>query len=246
MQGNQTEKYTLLYGRLSNEDKREGTSLSIQHQEEMLRDYAEKHGFRNPLFLYDDGVSGTKTNRPGFQKVLAMIREGQAATLIVTDLPRLYRNQSEANNLLEIVFPALGVRFIAITNNYDSATNTESDEDLAMFSNLFNEWYPRQTSRKINAVIQHKAEKGVRIASIPPYGYQKAPVDKFKIIPDPERRKRCGTSSACVPLVWGRNRLPSVWNGKKCLYLQNTPTASLGATIPAETRIFPIGGRIAA
>ena len=190
MQGNQTEKYTLLYGRLSNEDKREGTSLSIQHQEEMLRDYAEKQGFRNPLFLYDDGVSGTKTNRPGFQKVLAMIREGQAATLIVTDLTRLYRNQSEANNLLEIVFPALGVRFIAITNNYDSATNTESDEDLAMFSNLFNEWYPRQTSRKINAVIQHKAEKGVRIASIPPYGYQKDPADKFKIIPDPEAAEK--------------------------------------------------------
>jgi site-specific DNA recombinase len=190
MQGNQTEKYTLLYGRLSNEDKREGTSLSIQHQEEMLRAYAEKHGFRNPLFLYDDGVSGTKTNRPGFQKVLAMIRDGQAATLIVTDLTRLYRNQSEANNLLEIVFPALGVRFIAITNNYDSATNTESDEDLAMFSNLFNEWYPRQTSRKINAVIQHKAEKGVRIASIPPYGYQKDPADKFKIIPDPEAAEK--------------------------------------------------------
>ena len=185
-QGNQTEKYTLLYGRLSNEDKREGTSLSIQHQEEMLRDYAAKQGFCNPLFLYDDGVSGTKTNRPGFQRVLAMIREGQAATLIVTDLTRLYRNQSEANNLLEIVFPALGVRFIAITNNYDSATNTESDEDLAMFSNLFNEWYPRQTSRKINAVIQHKAEKGVRIASIPPYGYQKDPAERFKIIPDPE------------------------------------------------------------
>lgn len=92
MQGNQIEKCTLLYGRLSNEDKWEGTSLSIQHQEEMLRDYAEKHGFRNPLFLYDDGVSEIKTNRPGFQKVLAMIRDGQAATLIVTDLTRLYRN----------------------------------------------------------------------------------------------------------------------------------------------------------
>lgn len=186
MQGNQTEKYTLLYGRLSVEDKREGTSLSIQNQEEMLRDYAERNGFENPLFLYDDGVSGTKTNRHGFQKVLTLIREGKAAVLIVTDLTRLYRNQSEANNLLEIVFPALGVRFIAITNNYDSATNTESDEDLAMFSNLFNEWYPRQTSRKINAVIQHKAKKGVRIASIPPYGYQKDPQDKFKIVPDPE------------------------------------------------------------
>lgn len=134
----------------------------------MLRDYAAKNGFQNPMFLFDDGVSGTKTNRPGFQKVLALIRKEQAAVLIVTDLTCLCRNQSGANNLLEIVFPALGVRFIAITNNYDSATNTESDEDLAMFSNLFNEWYPRRTSRKINAVIQHKAEKGVRIASIPP------------------------------------------------------------------------------
>lgn len=193
MQGNQTEKYTLLYGRLSNEDKREGTSLSIE--EDMLRDYAAKNGFQNPLFLYDDGVSGTKTNRPGFQKVLALIREGQAAALIVTDLTR----QSEANNLLEIVFPALGVRFIAITNNYDSATNTESDEDLAMFSNLFNEWYPRQPSRKINAVIQHKAEKGVRIATIPPYGYQKDPKDKFKIICDPEAAEHvCHIFSLCA------------------------------------------------
>lgn len=229
-QGNQTEKYTLLYGRLSNEDSRESTSLSIQHQEEMLRDYAAKQGFSNVLFLYDDGISGTKTNRPGFQKVMAIIREGQAATLIVTDLTRLYRNQSEANNLLEIVFPALGVRSIAITNNYDSATNTESDEDLAMFSNLFNEWYPRQTSRKINAVIQHKAEKGVRIASISPYGYQKDPADRFKIIPDPGGG---GTGAAYLPPVrfghgagadckaagTGKNtcayriRLPQVWAG---------------------------------
>ncbi|WP_353963372.1 recombinase family protein [Solibaculum intestinale] len=69
----------MLYGRLSNEDSREGTSLSIQHQEEMLRDYAAKQGFCNPLFLYDDGVSGIKSNYPGFQKVLAMIRDGQAA-----------------------------------------------------------------------------------------------------------------------------------------------------------------------
>ena len=219
MQGNQTEKYTLLYGRLSNEDKREGTSLSIQHQEEMLRDYAAKQGFSNVLFLYDDGISGTKTNRPGFQRVLAMIREGQAATLIVTDLTRLYRNQSEANNLLEIVFPALGVRFIAITNNYDSATNTESDEDLAMFSNLFNEWYPRQTSRKINAVIQHKAEKGVRIASIPPYGYQKDPADRFKIIPDPVSYTHL-PSGQCSGYTVNRPVLPSVpaaciWAGER-------------------------------
>lgn len=148
----------------------------------------------------------------------------------MTDLTRLYRNQSEANNLLEIVFPALGVRFIAITNNYDSATNTESDEDLAMFSNLFNEWYPGQTSRKINAVIQHKAEKGVRIASISPYGYQKDPADRFKIIPDPGGG---GTGAAYLPPVCFRHgagtdckasgtgkgacangiRLPQVWRG---------------------------------
>ncbi len=157
-----------------------------------------------------------------------MIRDGQAVTLIVTDLTRLYRNQSEANNLLEIVFPALGVRFIAITNNYDSATNTESDEDLAMFSNLFNEWYPRQTSRKMNAVIQHKAEKGVRIASIPPYGYQKDPADKFKIIPDPEAaekvryifpsvRFRHGAGTDCQASGTGKGacthgiHLPQVW-----------------------------------
>lgn len=159
-------------------------------------------------------------------------------------MPRLYRNQSEANNLLEIVFPALGVRFIAITNNYDSATNTESDEDLAMFSNLFNEWYPRQTSRKINAVIQHKAEKGVRIASIPPLRLPERPGGQVQNHSRPlRRRNRCGISSICVLLAWGRSRLQSVWNGKRCLCQRNTPTASLDATIPAATRTFPIGGR---
>lgn len=186
MTGNQEEKYKILYARLSEEDAKAGRSVSIENQQGMLRAHAEKLQMHNLLFLYDDGITGTTDDRPAFQQALQMIFNGEADVLIVTDLSRLSRNQSFANNLMEVTLPSFKVRLISINEGYDSATNTPADEDLAMFLNLFNEYYPRMTSRKINAVIQMKAEAGVRIATIPPYGYQKDPENQFKIIPDPE------------------------------------------------------------
>lgn len=186
MTGNQEDKYTILYGRLSDEDARSGRSLSIENQEKMLRAHAEKLNLPNPLFLYDDGITGTMDKRPGFQEALRMISSGEAGALIVTDLSRLYRNQASANNLMEVTLPQRKVRLISINDGYDSDTNTYTDEDLAMFLNLFNEYYPRVTSRKVNGVIHMKAEAGTRIGTIPPYGYQKHPTEKFKIVPDPE------------------------------------------------------------
>lgn len=183
------QKYTILYARLSEEDARQGKSLSIEHQEKMLRDRATEENLSNVLFLFDDGITGVKTDRENFTKVMSMISNGEVSTLIVTDLGRLYRNQDRANHLMEILFPSLGVRFISILEHYDTKTNTPSDEDMAMFTNFFNEFYPRQTSRKINAVNAMKAKNGVRLASIPPFGYQKDPDDNLKIIPDPEAAK---------------------------------------------------------
>ena len=185
MTGNQEEKLTILYARLSEEDARAGRSVSIENQEGMLRAHAEKLQLHNVLFLYDDGITGTTDNRPSFQQALRLIFSGEADVLMVTDLSRLSRNQSFSNDLMEVTLPSLKVRLISINEGYDSATNTPADDDLAMFLNLFNEYYPRMTSRKINAVNLMKAEAGVRIATIPPYGYQKDPENKFKIIPDP-------------------------------------------------------------
>lgn len=185
MTGNQKEKHKILYARLSEEDARAGRSVSIENQEGMLRAHAEKLQLKNLLFLYDDGITGTTDNRPAFQQAIQMFSRREADVLMVTDLSRLSRNQSFANDLMEVTLPSLKVRLISINEGYDSATNTPADEDLAMFLNLFNEYYPRMTSRKINAVNLMKAEAGDRIATIPPYGYQKEPENKFKIIPDP-------------------------------------------------------------
>lgn len=186
MQGNQGKPYDILYARLSSEDAGDGRSLSIDNQETQLRKRAEELGLDNPLFLYDDGISGTKNNRPQFQEALRLVEMRQVRSFMVTDLSRLYRNQAYANELLEEIFPSLNVRLISIAESYDTLTNGPSNEDMAMFSNLFNEYHPRMTSRKINALIHTKCENGVRIASIPPYGYQKDPEDKNKIVPDPE------------------------------------------------------------
>ena len=111
---------------------------------------------------------------------MQMILCGEVNSLIVTDLSRLSRNQSFANNLIEVTLPSFKVRLFSLSEGYDNATNTPADENLAMFFNLFNEYFPRMTSQKINTVIQMKAEVGTRIASIPPYGYQKDPEDKYK------------------------------------------------------------------
>ena len=185
MTGNQEETIKILYGRLSDEEAKAGTSVSIENQEKILRAHAEKLQLHNLLFLYDDGITGTTDDRPAFQQALKLIFAGKADVLMVTDLSRLSRNQSFANDLMEVTLPSLNVRLISINLNYDDATNTPADKDLAMFLNLFNEYYPRMTSRKLNTLISAKAEAGIRIATIPPYGYQKDPENKFKIIPDP-------------------------------------------------------------
>ena len=185
MTGNQEEKYTILYARLSEEDARAGRSVSIEHQEKLLPKCAEEKGLDNLLFLYDDGISGTLDDRPGFQEAMRLVNEGKVKAFIVNDLSRLYRNQDSCNHLIEVYLPSLGIRLISILEGYDTETNGPAEADMAMFLNLFDEYYPRSTSRKINAVIRMKAEAGTRIATIPPYGYQKDPEDKFKIIPDP-------------------------------------------------------------
>lgn len=180
---NQQEKYTILYGRLSQEDEREGESNSIQNQRFMLEKYAEDNGFSNPKFLFDDGYSGTNFNRPAWKQVMELAENDQVATIIVKDLSRLGRDYLQVGQYTELVFPSMGIRFIALNNNVDSL---HGDNDFTPFVNLFNDFYAKDTSRKIRAVIKAKAERGERVATRPPYGYQKDENDPKKIVPDPE------------------------------------------------------------
>lgn len=174
MKSNQYEKkITALYCRLSQEDELKGDSNSIQNQRAILEKYAKDNGFENIEVFVDDGYSGVSFNRPDFQRLLEMMEQGKVATLITKDLSRLGRNYIEVGQYTEMLFPRWDVRYIAINDNYDSLYS--EGNELAPFKNLFNEWYARDTSKKIRAVVKAKAERGERVGTVVPYGYRKNP-----------------------------------------------------------------------
>ena len=180
--GQTEEKITALYCRLSQDDGLDCESNSISHQKDILLSYARQNGFLNPQFFVDDGISGTTFERADFKRMEALIENGEVSTVIVKDLSRFGRNYLEVGQYLEIRYPSLGVRFIAIQENVDSARN--SGAELMPFHNIFNEWYAAQTSKKIRAVNQMKAQQNRRVASSVPYGYKKDPDDREKWLID--------------------------------------------------------------
>ena len=183
------EKYTILYGRLSQEDmqktNRKDDSNSIQNQRLLLEKYAADHGFENTRFIYDDGYSGTNFNRPGWQEFLKLMDAGKVETLIVKDMSRLGREYLQVGQYTELIFPSNGIRFIAVNDGVDSLY--ESTNDFTPFRNIMNEFYAKDCSKKGRSVVRLKAETGARIASRPCYGYMKDPADpKRHILPDPD------------------------------------------------------------
>ena len=180
-----TDKITALYCRLSQEDDRAGESLSIENQKAMLLQYAREHHFPNPTFFVDDGVSGVTYDRPGFQAMLAEIEAGRVAVAITKDLSRLGRNSALTGLYTNFTFPQNGVRFIAINDNYDTIDPNRVDNDFAGIKNWFNEFYARDTSRKIRAVQKAKGERGVPLTTNVPYGYVKDPENPHRWVVDP-------------------------------------------------------------
>ena len=183
------EKYTILYGRLSQEDTQKANkaddSNSILNQKLLLEKYAAEKGFTNTVFLSDDGYSGTNFNRPGWQQVMEMIENGEVETLIVKDMSRLGREYLQVGQYTELIFPSYGVRFIAVNDGVDSLY--ESTNDFTPFRNFMNEFYAKDCSKKGRSVVRLKAETGARVASRPRYGYMKDPADpKRHMVPDPE------------------------------------------------------------
>ena len=172
-----TNQITALYCRLSQEDMRAGESLSIENQRLMLKEYADKNGFRNCQYYIDDGYSGTDNTRPEYVHMLSDVQNGLVGTVIVKDQSRLGRDHLETDRLMELMFPAYDVRFIAITDNVDSANGIN---EMSGIKNLFNDM------NKIRAVLRAKGERGERLAAWIAYGYMRDPSNPKQIIPDPE------------------------------------------------------------
>ena len=178
------DKITALYCRLSRDDELQGDSNSIINQKAILQKYADDNGFGNTMFFVDDGYSGTNFDRPDWERLISLAEDGKIGTVIVKDMSRLGRDYLKVGYYTEVFFPSLDIRFIAINNGVDSAN--QQDSDFTPFLNIINEWYAKDTSKKIRAVFKAKGQSGKPLCTNPPYGYVKDPEDKSRWIIDPE------------------------------------------------------------
>jgi len=178
----QSNKITALYCRLSRDDELQGDSNSIVNQKNILSKYAKENGFKNLQYFVDDGFSGTNFNRPSWNDLIAFVEENRVGAIIVKDMSRLGRDYLKVGFYTEVMFVEKNIRFIAINNGIDSANQTDSD--FTPFLNITNEWYAKDTSKKIKAVMKAKGESGKTLTTIPPFGYMKSPDDKTKWIVD--------------------------------------------------------------
>ena len=160
-------KITPLYERLSRDDELQGESFSIQNQKSMLESYARQNGFPNPTHFTDDGISGTRFDRPGFTAMMEEVEAGNVEAIIVKDMSRLGRDYLKVGQIMEILRQR-GVRLIAINDNVDTA---KGDNDMAPFLNIMYEFYARDTSRKIKSVFKAKGMSGKHMTGTVIYGY---------------------------------------------------------------------------
>lgn len=175
-----------LYLRLSRDDGDKEESNSITGQRELLRDFLANHSdIREYTIRVDDGWSGSTFERPGFQKMMEDVKAGRTNCIVVKDLSRFGRNYLDAGEYIEKIFPFLGVRFIAVNDNYDSLGGKKSSDDLIIpFKNLINEAYCRDISVKIRTQLEIKRKKGQYLGSFATYGYLKDEQDKNKLVVD--------------------------------------------------------------
>jgi len=207
-----------VYLRLSSADGPAAESDSIQNQRAFLREWACRNGFVLVREFVDDGHTGTDFERPGFQQLSACLMEGTIRCVIVKDLSRLGRNYAETGRYLEQIFPQLGVRFVAVNDQYDSAKNTDSIQQMAVFKNVFNDLYAADASAKVRASLGILKRQGKFLGRQAPYGYRIDPADKYHLLPDGQTGPVVqrifalflgGTSRTKIAQMLNREKIPS-------------------------------------
>ena len=184
MKQKNTNGVTALYERLSKDDELTGESNSITNQKNMLLDYARKNGYTNIVHYTDDGWSGASFDRPSWKNMIKDIEDGKVSTVIVKDMSRVGRDYLQVGFYTEVMFREKGVHFIAISNGVDS--DKRESAEFAPFLNIMNEWYVRDTSRKITSVLKARGMSGVHTSNHCLYGYKKDPENNTKWLIDEE------------------------------------------------------------
>jgi len=164
-----------IYVRLSNEDARAGESVSVENQKLMLTKHVKEMGWELKEIYVDDGFSGTNQNRPAIQRMMLDAKQGFINTVLIKDLSRLGRNYLEVGNLAEIFLPEHGCELISLGEKLD---------DMMVFRNWFNEQHSKSTSKKVKAARKICAEHGKFLGTYAPFGYQKDPQNRHKLIID--------------------------------------------------------------
>ena len=178
---------TAIYLRLSLEDNQKKDADSLANQQALLMKFVEARPFLELVGIYtDNGCTGTDFDRPQFKQMMEDARSGKINCIVVKDLSRLGRNYVEAGDYLEKIFPFLGVRFIAVNDNYDSSNINSSDQLVASLKNLVNDAYAKDLSRKISTAMQEKRRRGDFVGAYEPYGYRRDPKNTSKLIIDPD------------------------------------------------------------
>lgn len=180
----QSRTQAAIYLRLSSADGPAAESDSIQNQRTYLTGWAGERGFVITKEFVDDGHTGTDFDRPGFQELNACLLDGSVRCVIVKDLSRLGRNYAETGRYLEQIFPRMGVRFIAVNDQYDSAKNTDSTQQMAVFKNVLNDFYAADASAKVRASLGILKRQGKFLGRQAPYGYVIDPADRYHLLPD--------------------------------------------------------------
>ena len=176
---------TALYMRLSRDDESYGDSVSIETQRTILQQYAREQGLHVVGEYVDDGWSGTNFERPSFQRMMDDVEAGKVNCIVTKDLSRFGREHVMMDYYLEFLFPEKRVRYIAVAENEDTEKGLS---DFVPFKNLFNEWFAKDTSRKVKTAFKAKFAAGQRISAYAPLGYKKHPEIKNKLVIDEETR----------------------------------------------------------
>ena len=180
----ENEKITALYERLSRDDEMVGDSNSNVNQKKMLEDYAKQNGYTNIEHFTDDGYSGGSFDRPDWKRMVAGIEDGSIGTVIVKDMSRIGRDYLQVGFYTEVMFKEKEVHFIAIANGVDNQKRESSE--FAPFLNIMNEWYIRDSSRKVTTVLRARGMEGKHTTNNAIYGYRKSEEDKNQWVIDEE------------------------------------------------------------
>ena len=175
-----------MYLRLSKDDERSGESLSIENQRKVLTNYINEQGWTLYNEYVDDGYSGTSFDRPGVQRLLEDAKNGKINLIICKDMSRFGRNYIAVGQYVDYIFPMYNIRFIALTDNIDTANNNSASMEMLPIVNVFNEWYAANTSKKLRAVIETNAKAGKYKTTFAAYGYDKGDDENRTPVIDPE------------------------------------------------------------